>query len=154
MQLPVHDDLAIYDNPQSNVDYLSHEWKYEELWPTRRHIRKANLDWAYYCRLENALCRAWMKGRDSRQAFPATGIEWDKDSDITWLYGPVKISDQPFGESTILSAFQPHRRPQRSVLKRKPDLWQEHRTAQVTNACSTNEKYYSTATNSESWVYL
>ncbi|GAA86576.1 hypothetical protein AKAW_04690 [Aspergillus luchuensis IFO 4308] len=51
---------------------------------------------------------------------PAAFISWDKDSDITWLYGPLKSSRSP---SPTPSEAPPAQAPRKPSLKRKPSIW-------------------------------
>ncbi|RAK98142.1 uncharacterized protein BO80DRAFT_457645 [Aspergillus ibericus CBS 121593] len=117
--LPVRDDLVIEEDAKVNVDYLAHSWTYEDMWATRRHVRQINQGSLVRCRFENALWRAWRASSRQSVRMPAAVIAWDKDSDITWLYGPLKSSRKatPDGSPSPQS-------PRKPSLKRKPSVWE------------------------------
>ncbi|KAL4892280.1 hypothetical protein BDV59DRAFT_55282 [Aspergillus ambiguus] len=94
MKATVHDDLTLDHEPEHNVDYLAHDWKYEDVRATKRHLNKRRTELKNFSRLENAIWRAWFKSRQRAQQIPARYIGWDKDTDTTWLYGPFKSDIQ------------------------------------------------------------
>lgn len=119
-QSAVRDDLVIEEDAKVNVDYLAHSWTYEDMWATRRHVRKIDPGSLVRCRFENALWRAWLSSSRQSVRTPAAFIAWDKDSDITWLYGPLKSSSSnttPCGSPSTQS-------PRKPSLKRKPSIWE------------------------------
>ncbi|PYI08393.1 hypothetical protein BO78DRAFT_441855 [Aspergillus sclerotiicarbonarius CBS 121057] len=119
-QPAVRDDLVIEEDAKVNVDYLAHSWTYEDMWATRRHVRQINQGSLVRCRFENALWRAWLSSSRKSVRMPAAFIAWDKDSDITWLYGPLKSSRN----SATPSDSSPAQSPRKPSLKRKPSIWE------------------------------
>jgi hypothetical protein len=80
-------DQAILPEPISNVDYLSNEWNEEDIWMSWSYVhRRGTL--ANHVRLENALWRSWMKTKNHLKTMPPQALNWFKDNDVTWLYGP------------------------------------------------------------------
>ena len=70
------DDLAVEAPPTRHVDYLSHEWKEEEIWSSWRHIvgkRRALDNWE---RLENASWRTWAKSKSQLPTVSAETLNW------------------------------------------------------------------------------
>ncbi|PYH88364.1 hypothetical protein BO71DRAFT_339021, partial [Aspergillus ellipticus CBS 707.79] len=124
---PGRDDFMIDDEAKVNVDYLAHSWTHEEMWATRRHIRKIQQGNLVRCRFENALWRAWPASRPRPRRLPAEFLAWDKDSDITWLYGPLKSNKSNTTASDPDTPKSPPPRqeePKKSSLKRKPSIWE------------------------------
>lgn len=91
-----------------NVDYLSFKWQEEDLFATAKCLRQHKLEFKRYHRLQYALWRNWAKKRSNQLSCPPSMIQWsvtylsllksfglqanstrDKDSDTTWLYGPL-----------------------------------------------------------------
>ena len=70
------DDSMITQEATQNVDYLSLEWKDEDIWDTRKYIRRRRADLENYRRLENALWRAWAKQGRGLPYFPSRLIQW------------------------------------------------------------------------------
>ncbi|SCU93739.1 LAME_0F04830g1_1 [Lachancea meyersii CBS 8951] len=96
-----HDDNDIMHEPKRHVDYLSHEWKESEISQSWKYIilkkKKKNEDLVNAARLENASWRTWAKARNHLRTVSPETVNWSKDSDVTWLYGPVvrqKSSEQ------------------------------------------------------------
>ncbi|BCR99756.1 uncharacterized protein AKAW2_50098A [Aspergillus luchuensis] len=117
----VRDDLMIEEDATVNVDYLAHSWTYEEMWATRKHVRQIIQDSLVRCRFENALWRAWLASTRQAIRMPAAFISWDKDNDITWLYGPLKSSRSSSPTPNEARSTQAPRKPS---LKRKPSIWE------------------------------
>ena len=70
------DDIVLENQPSRHVDYLSHEWKEEEIWSSWRHIigkRRALDNWE---RLENASWRTWAKSRGRLPTISAETLNW------------------------------------------------------------------------------
>ncbi|CEP61195.1 protein phosphatase regulator REG1 LALA0_S02e08856g [Lachancea lanzarotensis] len=88
-----HDDNDIVHEPKRHVDYLSHEWKESEISQSWKYIilskKKKNEDLVNAARLENASWRTWAKARNHLRTVSPETVNWSKDSDVTWLYGPV-----------------------------------------------------------------
>lgn len=108
----IRDDDALEEEPVINVDYLSHVWREEDIWVTRRYVLRKKKTLKHSTRLENALWRAWTKYQQQLKTVSPDSVSWlvntewcriarsqpgfnnsvvrEKDSDITWLYGPWK----------------------------------------------------------------
>ncbi|KAF2675331.1 hypothetical protein BT63DRAFT_409429 [Microthyrium microscopicum] len=82
------DDMAIKDLPTSHVDYLSYSWKIEEVSASWRHVVSDRYTYGQSRRLENASWRAWWKQLNGLRSLPPEHLNWLKENDTTWLYGP------------------------------------------------------------------
>ncbi|KAL5492563.1 hypothetical protein ACEPAI_4010 [Sanghuangporus weigelae] len=83
------DDAALQPLPRGQVDYLSHDWAEEDVWRSWRSMTKQKHEIANGVRLENASWRTWMKQRNKLKTVSPETLNWLKDSDVTWLYGPL-----------------------------------------------------------------
>ncbi|CCH62244.1 hypothetical protein TBLA_0G03070 [Henningerozyma blattae CBS 6284] len=93
------DDNDVVREPERHVDYLSHHWNEYEISNSWKYIvlkkKKRNVqDEVNSARLENASWRTWAKARNNLQTVSPEIVNWSKDSDVTWLYGPVVTDDQ------------------------------------------------------------
>lgn len=84
------DDTAIEDEPTRHVDYLSHNWKEEDIWASWRHIVAKRKAYSNSPRLENASWRTWAKSKYQLKTVSPETLNWMKDHDVTWLYGPLQ----------------------------------------------------------------
>ncbi|SPO02470.1 uncharacterized protein DNG_05143 [Cephalotrichum gorgonifer] len=82
------DDAAIMPQPTRHIDYLSHDWREEEVWSSWKYIVSQRPEGNNGRRLENALWRIWTKAKKKLGTVRPETINWLKDSDVTWLYGP------------------------------------------------------------------
>ena len=91
-EVPEHagDDTVVSIRPSKQVDYLSHEWREEDIWSSWRYIVNGSGDFPHRERLENASWRTWMKTKNNLTTMPPESLNWLKDYDITWLYGPLQ----------------------------------------------------------------
>ena len=89
----VADDSAITREPQQHVDYLSYEWREEDIWASWRHIVSQRKKWGERSRLENASWRTWAKSKYRLRTISPETLNWLKESDVTWLYGPLKPAE-------------------------------------------------------------
>ncbi|KAL0953963.1 hypothetical protein HGRIS_005123 [Hohenbuehelia grisea] len=85
----ISDDSSVSTQPRAQVDYLSHEWQEEDVWRSWRNMTKQKNDIANGQRLENASWRTWWKQRNGLGTVSPETLNWLKDSDVTWLYGPL-----------------------------------------------------------------
>ncbi|EJD47909.1 hypothetical protein AURDEDRAFT_113193 [Auricularia subglabra TFB-10046 SS5] len=85
----IPDDTAVQPLPLSQVDYLSHVWKEEDVWRSWRNMTRQKNAIANGTRLENASWRTWWKQRNKLKTISPETLNWLKDSDVTWLYGPL-----------------------------------------------------------------
>ncbi|ETS88064.1 hypothetical protein PFICI_01892 [Pestalotiopsis fici W106-1] len=84
------DDTALRHHPTHHVDYLSHDWKEEDIWSSWRYIISRRNDFTNASRLENASWRTWMKSKYRLKTVSPETLNWLKDCDVTWLYGPLQ----------------------------------------------------------------
>ncbi|KAF9038539.1 hypothetical protein BJ165DRAFT_396161 [Panaeolus papilionaceus] len=85
----IPDDSALSTLPRGQVDYLSHEWQEEDVWRSWRNMTRQKNEIANGARLENASWRTWWKQRNKLKTISPETLNWLKDSDVTWLYGPL-----------------------------------------------------------------
>ncbi|KAJ6619901.1 hypothetical protein B0H10DRAFT_2433181 [Mycena sp. CBHHK59/15] len=83
------DDSALSTLPRGQVDYLSHDWQEEDVWRSWRNMTRQKNEIANGMRLENASWRTWWKQRNKLKTVTPETLNWLKDSDVTWLYGPL-----------------------------------------------------------------
>ncbi|KAL1302523.1 hypothetical protein AAFC00_002909 [Neodothiora populina] len=86
----VADDTAIKHEPSRHVDYLSHDWREEDIWSSWRHIVSQRKVYGQRSRLENASWRTWAKSKYQLATVSPETLNWLKESDVTWLYGPLQ----------------------------------------------------------------
>ncbi|UKZ46534.1 hypothetical protein TrVGV298_000739 [Trichoderma virens] len=84
------DDTAIASKPSRQVDYLSHDWREEDIWSSWRYIISKRGEFPNSARLENASWRTWMKAKNNLKTISPETLNWLKDYDVTWLYGPLQ----------------------------------------------------------------
>ncbi|KAK9476026.1 hypothetical protein V1514DRAFT_370007 [Lipomyces japonicus] len=96
-----NDDSVIQYEPARHVDYLSHNWKESDISSSWRYIVLRRKDVANSARLENASWRTWTKAKYNLRTVSPESVNWLKDYDVTWLYGPLAIRpSRKFLEST------------------------------------------------------
>ncbi|EIN03870.1 hypothetical protein PUNSTDRAFT_123132 [Punctularia strigosozonata HHB-11173 SS5] len=83
------DDSAVTTQPRGQVDYLSHHWEEDDVARSWRSMTKQKDHIANGVRLENASWRTWWKQRNGLKTISPETLNWLKDSDVTWLYGPL-----------------------------------------------------------------
>ncbi|KAJ0159823.1 Uncharacterized protein CTA2_9041 [Colletotrichum tanaceti] len=84
------DDTAVRVQPSRHVDYLSHNWKEEDIWSSWKFIVSRRSEYSNAARLENASWRTWMKAKNKLKTVSPETLNWLKDCDVTWLYGPLQ----------------------------------------------------------------
>jgi hypothetical protein len=84
------DDTAATTRPTRQVDYLSHDWREEDIWSSWKYIVSRRGEYANSERLENASWRTWMKAKNDLKTISPESLNWLKDCDVTWLYGPLQ----------------------------------------------------------------
>ncbi|KAK4560807.1 protein phosphatase regulator [Recurvomyces mirabilis] len=89
----VADDSAIRKEPKQHVDYLSHNWREEDIWSSWRHIVSQRKVYGQRSRLENASWRTWAQSKYALRTVSPETLNWLKESDVTWLYGPLKPAE-------------------------------------------------------------
>ena len=75
------DDMAIQREPTRHVDYLSHNWKEEDIWSSWRHIVGRRKVYSNSTRLENASWRTWAKSKYRLKTVSPETLNW-----YVWLY--------------------------------------------------------------------
>jgi hypothetical protein len=76
--LPLHseDDTAVRVEPSRHVDYLSYEWREEDIWSSWRHIVEHRKVYGERSRLENASWRTWAKNQFSLKTVSPETLNW------------------------------------------------------------------------------
>jgi hypothetical protein len=122
------DDQALLPEPTTHVDYLSHEWTEEDIWLSWSYVLHRRGTLANHVRLENALWRSWLKTKDHLKTMPPESLNWFKDYDVTWLYGPrrtegqmVQCMSNTSPQLTCLSDSASSI-PNKSILKKNPSF--------------------------------
>ncbi|EPS31903.1 hypothetical protein PDE_06862 [Penicillium oxalicum 114-2] len=121
-QTPAADDTSVEEEPSRHVDYLSHEWREEDIWASWRYVTARKESYSNGVRLENASWRTWAKAKHRLGTISPETLNWLKDCDVTWLYGPLKTST--FRDTMTLNASPPPSRLETpsSYLDPKPIL--------------------------------
>lgn len=70
------DDTAIEHEPTRHVDYLSHNWKEEDIWASWRHIVAKRKVYSNGARLENASWRTWAKSKYQLKTVSPETLNW------------------------------------------------------------------------------
>lgn len=70
------DDTAVTHRPTQHVDYLSHNWREEDIWSSWRYIISKRSDFANAPRLENASWRTWMKAKYRLKTVSPETLNW------------------------------------------------------------------------------
>ena len=70
------DDTAVRSKPSRHIDYLSYNWKEEDIWSSWKHILSKRNAYSNGARLENALWRAWTKLKDELQTVSPESVNW------------------------------------------------------------------------------
>ncbi|GAA5981986.1 hypothetical protein JCM10908_004693 [Rhodotorula pacifica] len=87
---PLPDDSEVTTRlPSICVDYLSHDWAEDDVWTSWKAMTRHKTEIANGVRLENASWRTWAKQRGKLKTVSPETLNWLKDSDVTWLYGPL-----------------------------------------------------------------
>ncbi|KAG0263318.1 hypothetical protein BG011_008947 [Mortierella polycephala] len=91
----MHDDtdagrLIPVVRPVLAIDYLGNGWSNEDdIAASWKFMTKQKNDLINGLRLENASWRNWAKQRRNLKTVSPKTLNWLKDSDTTWLYGPL-----------------------------------------------------------------
>ncbi|KAI8595903.1 hypothetical protein EDD21DRAFT_312820, partial [Dissophora ornata] len=114
----MHDDtdagrLIPLNRPAFAIDYLGSTWQNEDdIAASWKYMTKQKHDMINGLRLENASWRNWAKQRHRLKTISPKALNWMKDSDTTWLYGPLyKAAIDEFD----LSRFGTHTLPTGTV---------------------------------------
>jgi len=117
----VYDDSMVKEAPSQQVDFLTHEWREEDIWSSWRHIIANRKQFGEKSRLENASWRQWAKHRGNFRTVTPESLNWLKESDITWLYGPLKAASS-YPISTNISEPSSTRLSKSNSFVKKPIL--------------------------------
>lgn len=93
-----HDDTDLVAEPSRHVDYLSHQWDVSDISKSWRYVILRRKDVANAARLENASWRTWAQRRSNLKTISPEEVNWSKESDVTWLYGPIVDDDDNDGD--------------------------------------------------------
>jgi hypothetical protein len=70
------DDTAVRNQPSRHVDYLSHNWKEEDIWSSWKHIVSKRKAYNNSSRLENASWRTWAKSKNKLRTVSPETLNW------------------------------------------------------------------------------
>lgn len=70
------DDTAVRTQPSRHVDYLSHNWKEEDIWSSWKHIVSKRKAYNNSARLENASWRTWTKSKNKLKTVSPETLNW------------------------------------------------------------------------------
>jgi hypothetical protein len=70
------DDTAVRKEPSHHVDYLSYEWREEDIWSSWRHIVEHRSVYGERSRLENASWRTWAKAQFKLKTISPETLNW------------------------------------------------------------------------------
>lgn len=73
---PAADDTSIEAEPSRHVDYLSHEWREEDIWASWRYVTARKNDYSNGVRLENASWRTWAKAKNKLGTISPETLNW------------------------------------------------------------------------------
>lgn len=73
---PAADDSSVEDEPSRHVDYLSHEWREEDIWASWRYVATRRKDYSNGARLENASWRTWAKAKHNLGTISPETLNW------------------------------------------------------------------------------
>lgn len=75
-QAPSADDTSLEDEPSRHVDYLSHDWREEDIWSSWRYVTSRRNDYSNGVRLENASWRTWAKAKHNLKTISPESLNW------------------------------------------------------------------------------
>ncbi|KDE03873.1 hypothetical protein MVLG_05695 [Microbotryum lychnidis-dioicae p1A1 Lamole] len=131
---PMPDDSGITTRlPSICVDYLSHDWAEDDVWASWKAMTKHKAEIANGVRLENASWRTWAKQRGKLKTISPETLNWLKDSDVTWLYGPLHTSVDAVPPPRVATANE------RLGLEPLRSLKDEKATEDKANAATTSK---------------
>lgn len=70
------DDSAVRSQPSRHVDYLSHNWKEEDIWSSWKLIVSRRKAYNNSARLENASWRTWAKSKNRLKTISPETLNW------------------------------------------------------------------------------
>ncbi|KAH8910916.1 hypothetical protein BR93DRAFT_934480 [Coniochaeta sp. PMI_546] len=114
------DDINVRPQPSRHVDYLSHNWREEDIWESWKLIVSKKGEYSNAARLENASWRTWMKSKNKLKTVSPETLNWLKDCDVTWLYGPLQSGSASMHGRTESSSARMSK--SNSFVNKKPIL--------------------------------
>ena len=88
----IPDDSSLSTQPRGQVDYLSHEWREEDVWRSWRNMTRQKNEIANGVRLENASWRTWWKQRNKLPTVSPETLNWY----VLSFHCPSLSTDIPF----------------------------------------------------------
>ena len=76
---PAADDSSVEEEPSRHVDYLSHDWREEDIWASWRYVTARKNDYSNGVRLENASWRTWAKAKHNLGTISPETLNWYVD---------------------------------------------------------------------------
>jgi hypothetical protein len=76
LQAPPADDTSLEDEPSRHVDYLSYNWREDEIWSSWRYVIRWRSKYSNGVRLENASWRSWVKTRGNLGTISPESLDW------------------------------------------------------------------------------
>lgn len=73
---PAADDTSVEAEPSRHVDYLSHDWREEDIWASWRYVTARKSDYSNGVRLENASWRTWAKAKNNLPTISPETLNW------------------------------------------------------------------------------
>ena len=70
------DDTFLRHEPSRHVDYLSHDWREEDIWASWRYMVGKRKIHSNSARLENASWRTWAKKKNGLRTVPPAKLNW------------------------------------------------------------------------------
>lgn len=70
------DDSVVRHEPSRHVDYLSHDWKEEDIWASWRYMIGKRKVYSNAARLENASWRTWAKSKFKLKTVSPETLNW------------------------------------------------------------------------------
>lgn len=106
MSVPTNDAPENTSTTSHCVDYLTHNWEDEDLARSWRAVASQHGSGVNCARLENASWRIWNKKRNNIPTLNPAELNWHKENDTTWLYGPLLTHPkQPTSPVTKSASF-------------------------------------------------
>jgi len=69
-------DMELQQYPAQNVDYLSHDWREEDIQASWKHVTSTRIAYSNSLRLENSSWRVWAKIRSNILTASPESIGW------------------------------------------------------------------------------
>ena len=90
------DDSSVTTLPTGQVDYLSHQWREEDVWSSWRNMTRQKNAIANGTRLENASWRTWWKQRNKLKTISPETLNWSSPyPSLFFLLADLVLSYKP-----------------------------------------------------------